>query len=77
MQSGAAEAIHVPESAYGEVVFMDDRTAMDAQADVVLCVQPPALEVVDAMKPGAILIANSAMNVVRNKLSFMNDLAYD
>ena len=27
-----------------------------ADADVVLAVQPPALEVVDAMKPGAILI---------------------
>lgn len=56
MQSGAVDAIRVLESAYGEVVFMDDRAAMVADADVVLCVQPPALDVVDAMKPGAILI---------------------
>ncbi|MEO9129808.1 MAG: NAD(P) transhydrogenase subunit alpha [Sphingomonas sp.] len=56
MQSGAADAIRLAEAAYDDVVFMDDRTAMVADADVVLCVQPPALAVVDAMKPGAILI---------------------
>jgi len=56
MQSGAAEAIRVPQSAYDDVVFIDDRAAMVADADVVLCVQPPALDVVDAMQPGAILI---------------------
>jgi len=56
MQTGAADAIRGPESAYGSVIFMDDRSAMVADADVVLCVQPPALDVVDAMKPGSILL---------------------
>ncbi len=56
MQSGAAEAIRVPQAAFGDVIFMEDRTAMVADADVVLCVQPPSLDVVDAMKPGAILM---------------------
>ncbi|WDF72496.1 NAD(P) transhydrogenase subunit alpha [Novosphingobium sp. KACC 22771] len=56
MQSGAAEAIRLPDADYEGVVFMDDRTAMVEDADVVLCVQPPALDVIDAMKPGAILI---------------------
>lgn len=56
MQTGAADAIRVRESAYGEVVFVEDRTARGADADVLLCVQPPALAVVDAMKPGAILL---------------------
>ena len=56
MQTGAAKAIRLPASAFGDVVVMDDRTAMVADADVVLCVQPPALDVIDAMKPGAILI---------------------
>jgi NAD(P) transhydrogenase subunit alpha len=46
----------MPQSAYGDVIFMDDRTAMVAEADVVLCVQPPSLDVIDAMKPGAILL---------------------
>ena len=56
MQSGAADAIRIPGAAYDGVVFMDDRNALVAGADVVLAVQPPALAVIDAMKPGAILI---------------------
>ena len=56
MQSGAADAIRVPEADYDGVVFMDDRNALVADADVVLAVQPPALAVIGAMKSGAILI---------------------
>ena len=57
MQSGAADAIQLPEAAYDGVVFIDDRRALVADADVVLAVQPPALAVIHAMKPGAILIS--------------------
>jgi NAD(P) transhydrogenase subunit alpha len=56
MQTGASDAILLPETAYADVVFMHDRTAMVADADVVLAVQPPTLDVIDTMKPGAILI---------------------
>jgi NAD(P) transhydrogenase subunit alpha len=35
---------------------MDDRHALVEDADVVLAVQPPAMSVINAMKPGAILI---------------------
>lgn len=41
MQTGAADAIRGSESAHGKVIFMDNRSAMVADADVVLCVQPP------------------------------------
>jgi len=56
MQFGACDAIRLPQSSYGDVAFTHDRTAMVGVADVVLAVQPPALEVIDAMQPGAILI---------------------
>jgi NAD(P) transhydrogenase subunit alpha len=56
MQAGAGEAIKLADAAYKDVVVLDDRNAMVADADVVLCVQPPALAVIDAMKPGAILV---------------------
>jgi NAD(P) transhydrogenase subunit alpha len=56
MQSGAGDAVKLRDSAFEDVVVMDDRTAMVADADVVLAVQPPSLDVIDAMKPGAILI---------------------
>lgn len=56
MQTGAADAIKLSEAAYLDVAFMSDRADLVADADVVLAVQPPALDVIDAMKPGAILI---------------------
>jgi len=56
MQSGAGAAIHLDDAAFEAVSFIADRTELVKDADVVLCVQPPALDVVDAMKPGAILM---------------------
>jgi NAD(P) transhydrogenase subunit alpha len=56
MQSGAGDAVKLRDSAFKDVVFMEDRLEMVADADVVLSVQPPSLAVIDAMKAGAILI---------------------
>lgn len=57
MQSGAGNGVKLPDSAYKDVEFSKDRRRMVADADVVLGVQPPAVEVVDAMKEGAILVS--------------------
>jgi NAD(P) transhydrogenase subunit alpha len=57
MQSGAGDAVNLSDSAFKNVAFADDRKVLVRDADVVLAVQPPALEVVDAMKEGAILIS--------------------
>ncbi len=57
MQSGAGAGVKLPDTAFGDVAILDDRTQMVSDADVVLAVQPPALDVIDAMKPGAILIS--------------------
>ncbi len=56
MQTGAGDAVRFPDSAFKDVVFMDDPRAMVSSADVVLAVQPPPLDIVDAMQPAAILI---------------------
>ena len=56
MQAGAGDAVGLPDSAYKDVAFVADRAALVRDADVVLCVQPPALEVVSEMKAGAILV---------------------
>jgi hypothetical protein len=57
MQSGAGEASNLPNAAFKDVVFMEDRHSMVRDADVVLAVQPPALDVIDAMKADVILIS--------------------
>ena len=56
MQTGAGDASSFPDSAYKDVVFLDDRAQLVAAADVVLSVQPPGVELVDAMQAGSVLI---------------------
>jgi len=57
MQTGAGAAIDLDDAAFENVVFVDDRNALVKDADVVLAVQPPALEVINAMKEGSILVS--------------------
>jgi len=57
MQSGAGAGIKLADAGFPDVVFIDDRKQLVEDADVVLAVQPPALEVVGAMKEGAVLIS--------------------
>jgi len=56
MQSGAGDAIHLLDAAFPGVACIADRRALVKDADVVLGVNAPALEVVDAMKQGSILV---------------------
>jgi NAD(P) transhydrogenase subunit alpha len=56
MQTGAGDASSFPDEAYKDVTFVEKRGKLLVDADVVLAVQPPALDVIDAMKEGAILI---------------------
>jgi NAD(P) transhydrogenase subunit alpha len=57
MQSDAGAAIKLNDAAFKDVVFLTDRKALLGDADVVLAVQPPDLDVVGTMKEGAILIS--------------------
>ncbi len=57
MEAGAGDAIELPDGAFKDVAIVQDRCKLVADADVVLAVQPPPLEVVSAMKEGAILLS--------------------
>ena len=57
MQCGAGNAIQLPDGTYKDVAFVKERRRLVSDADVVLAVQPPAIEVIDAMKEGAILVS--------------------
>ncbi len=57
MQMGAGDASNLPDVTFKAVAFIQDRHALVRDADVVLAVQPPALDVIDNMKEGAILIS--------------------
>lgn len=45
------------DQAYQGVAFADTASALVAKADIVLAVQPPSVEAIKAMKPGAVLIS--------------------
>jgi NAD(P) transhydrogenase subunit alpha len=57
MQAGAAESIRLGDAAFKDVAFTADRKTLLSEADVVLGVQPPILDDLDAMKEGAILVS--------------------
>ena len=57
MQSGAGLAVKLADAAYKNVSFAANPQGLVSDADIVLSVQPPSLEVVEAMKEGAMLIS--------------------
>ena len=57
MQSGAGDSASIVDVSFTDVSFTADRQALVSGADVVLAVQPPALDVINAMKECAILIS--------------------
>jgi len=57
LEAGAGAAVKLADSAYKNVTIAADATSTVANADIVLAVQPPSLQVVQAMKAGAILIS--------------------
>ena len=57
MQTGAGKAVKLPDAAFKDVTFIDDPKELVALADVVLAVQPPAIEIISQMQEGAILVS--------------------
>src|ERR1700752_3610713 len=57
MQSGAGDAVKLPDSAFKSVSFAANPQGLVSDADVVVAVQPPAAEIIGAMKEGAILLS--------------------
>lgn len=56
MQTGAGVPAHYRDDAFGEISLVDDAMSVFGEAEVVLCVQPPTLESIAAMKPGSVLL---------------------
>ncbi|HZR34258.1 MAG TPA: NAD(P) transhydrogenase subunit alpha [Nevskia sp.] len=57
MQSGAGDAVKLPDGAYKNVSFAANPQGLVSDADVVVSVQPPSAEIIGAMKEGAILLS--------------------
>jgi NAD(P) transhydrogenase subunit alpha len=57
MQSGAGNASKIPDSAFKGVNFAANPQGLVSDADIVVSVQPPPADVVNAMKEGSILLS--------------------
>ena len=57
LQTGAGDAVKLPDSAFKNAAFCSDPVELVRDADIVVSVQPPAADVVRAMREGAILIS--------------------
>jgi NAD(P) transhydrogenase subunit alpha len=55
IERGAGAPAHFPDAAYADAEMSDASTILSS-ADVLLCVQPPSLEVVAGMKQGAVIV---------------------
>ena len=55
IERGAGTAAHFADQAYGDAELGDAATIL-ASADVLLCVQPPAIDVVNRLKEGALVV---------------------
>jgi H+-translocating NAD(P) transhydrogenase subunit alpha len=55
IERGAGTAAHFADQAYADAEITD-AAAVLSSADVLLCVQPPAIEVVDRLKQGALVV---------------------
>ncbi len=56
LQSGAGLAVKLADNAYKNVQCAANPQGLVSDADIVLAVQPPSMDVIEAMKEGAILI---------------------
>ncbi|MES0873058.1 NAD(P) transhydrogenase subunit alpha [Sinimarinibacterium thermocellulolyticum] len=57
MQAGAGTASRIPDEAYKKVAIAANPQGLVSDADIVVAVQPPAADVVNAMKEGSILLS--------------------
>ncbi len=58
VERGLGRGAHVPDQAYADAgaQLVDDAQATTAEADLVLCVQPPSADAIGRHKPGATLV---------------------
>ena len=56
LESGAGDAAHYPDAAFEPARIVSDAGSLYGEADIILTVQPPALEVIEQLREGSILI---------------------
>ena len=56
LESGAGDAAHYPDADFDSARIVSDAGSLYGEADIILTVQPPALEVIEQLREGSILV---------------------
>jgi len=56
IEAGAGSAARYPDSAFASARIVNDASSLYGEADILLTVQPPALELIDRLREGSILV---------------------
>ena len=56
LESGAGDAAHYPDPVFDSARIVSDAGSLYGEADIILTVQPPALEVIEQLREGSILV---------------------
>ena len=56
LESGAGDAAHYPDAAFDAARIVSDAGSLYGEADIILTVQPPPLEVIEHLREGSILV---------------------
>ncbi|MGH8460324.1 MAG: NAD(P)(+) transhydrogenase (Re/Si-specific) subunit alpha, partial [Stenotrophobium sp.] len=73
MQTGAGLGVKLADAAFKNVNFVANPQGLVSDADIVLSVQPPSADVVDAMKDGALLLSFVYAHKEANLVKLMRD----
>ena len=73
MQTGAGLSVKLADEAFKNVSFVANPQGLVSDADIVLSVQPPSADIVDAMKEGAILLSFVYAHKEANLVKLMRD----
>jgi NAD(P) transhydrogenase subunit alpha len=73
IERGAGVSAQFPDALYQKVEWADSANAVLAQADILLTVQPPTLEQINAMRPGSVIVGFMQAHARKDEVKALRD----
>jgi len=73
IERGAGVSAQFPDALYQKVEWADSAAAVLAQADILLTVQPPTLEQINAMRPGGVIVGFMQAHARKDEVKALRD----
>ena len=73
IERGAGVSAQFPDALYQKVEWADSADAVLAQADILLTVQPPTLEQINALRPGSVIVGFMQAHARKDEVKALRD----